>query len=296
MTQTAVDFADTDGVALPDFSVAMAAGARMFIMRAIYGRGYGGQRPVYKDQVWTLNKDRVKASGAVRSNYMLLCVPRKGLVTPEPEVQVDCLVDYAPLERPTAGGYCRDFPSFIDVEEKSDRLTADEYYSWALRACKRYKERTGSWPGIYDSNRVWVEYLHNHAADELANCCRWFAKPWPWNVRTAARTDGAIGHDPTVPPQFGDSNAWSLYQYQGDAIHMPGFRGAVDLSRGNVFQKGSRGDAVKWIQRCVGAVVDGDFGPKTEDAVKDYQTRYKLTPDGIVGLATQAPMSWQPFA
>ena len=57
---------------------------------------------------------------------------------------------------------------------------------------------------------------------------------------------------------------------------------------------GSRGDTVKRAQRAVrrglpdtGLVVDGDFGPKTRDAVKAFQQgRSGLAVDGIVGPAT----------
>ena len=50
--------------------------------------------------------------------------------------------------------------------------------------------------------------------------------------------------------------------------------------------------AVKLIQRFLGVVKEGDpgygeFGPKTEEKVKDYQRMQKLTPDGVVG-----PLTW----
>jgi len=296
MASLVVDFASTDGISLPDLDKAKAAGMRAAVPRAIYGRAYGSQSPVYKDPVWDLNKDRIKAAGLCRSTYLLLCVPRKGLITPDPEVQIDALCDYAPLTPPTPGGYCKDYVAFVDVEEPSDRLTPDQYYDWILRACRHYKCRTGYMPGLYDSARVWIEYLKNHAAGELAQCYRWYAKPWPWDVRTPPHLDGAPGYYPTVPKQFGDSTAWGWYQFQGDAVPMPGFPGAVDLSRPQLLKKGATGDVVKWIQRCVGATIDGAWGPKTDDLVAAYQTKYGMTADRIVGVETMAPMSWTPFA
>ena len=44
--------------------------------------------------------------------------------------------------------------------------------------------------------------------------------------------------------------------------------------------------AVKEIQKALGIWVDGDFGPKTEDAVKDFQKENGLDIDGIVGFKT----------
>lgn len=49
-------------------------------------------------------------------------------------------------------------------------------------------------------------------------------------------------------------------------------------------QRGSEGDDVKEVQRIVGAQpVDGDFGPKTEAAVKVWQAEHDLYVDGIWG-------------
>lgn len=53
---------------------------------------------------------------------------------------------------------------------------------------------------------------------------------------------------------------------------------------------GSRGEAVRIVQRIVGASADGVFGPKTLAAVKRYQASKGLVVDGIVGPKTRAAM------
>jgi hypothetical protein len=60
-----------------------------------------------------------------------------------------------------------------------------------------------------------------------------------------------------------------------------------------LLQRGSTGDRVKSLQRVLNAwyptlrlVVDGDFGPATEKAVRDMQSRAGLVVDGIAGPAT----------
>ncbi len=53
-----------------------------------------------------------------------------------------------------------------------------------------------------------------------------------------------------------------------------------------LLKKGSTGDNVKQIQTYLGIDVDGDFGPGTEAAVKEYQQKNNLYPDGIVGDKT----------
>ena len=53
-------------------------------------------------------------------------------------------------------------------------------------------------------------------------------------------------------------------------------------------KQGSKGNVVKIWQVIVGAGVDGDFGPKTLTATKNFQKNHSLMVDGIVG-----PKSWK---
>lgn len=69
-----------------------------------------------------------------------------------------------------------------------------------------------------------------------------------------------------------------------------------------VLKKGSKGDAVRNLQNqlilCGASITaDGDFGSKTETAVKNFQKDMGLTSDGIVGALTTAALdaavSWR---
>jgi nucleoid-associated protein YgaU len=59
-------------------------------------------------------------------------------------------------------------------------------------------------------------------------------------------------------------------------------------------KRGSKGGAVKGLQNALRArsydpgPIDGVFGSVTENAVRDFQSGYGLTADGIVG-----PITWQ---
>ena len=61
-----------------------------------------------------------------------------------------------------------------------------------------------------------------------------------------------------------------------------------------VLKKGSEGEQVKALQRMLYAMgynigsnpIDGDFGSKTDAAVRAYQKKYGLAVDGIVGVKT----------
>ena len=49
---------------------------------------------------------------------------------------------------------------------------------------------------------------------------------------------------------------------------------------------GSKGDTVKKLQKALNLAVDGNFGLKTDKAVREFQAKNKLTIDGIVGNNT----------
>ena len=53
---------------------------------------------------------------------------------------------------------------------------------------------------------------------------------------------------------------------------------------------GSKGESVKILQRVLNLTVDGDFGPKTDKAVRDFQKKNKLIVDGEVGPKTWAAL------
>jgi hypothetical protein len=53
-----------------------------------------------------------------------------------------------------------------------------------------------------------------------------------------------------------------------------------------ILRKGSKGEAVKDLQEFLNITADGHFGPKTEAAVKKWQTENGLVADGIVGPKT----------
>jgi peptidoglycan hydrolase-like protein with peptidoglycan-binding domain len=56
-------------------------------------------------------------------------------------------------------------------------------------------------------------------------------------------------------------------------------------------RRGASSPAVLVLQRLLGAVADGVFGPATEALVREVQRRHQLVPDGIVG-----PKTWQTLA
>ena len=52
-----------------------------------------------------------------------------------------------------------------------------------------------------------------------------------------------------------------------------------------ILKVGSKGKEVEAIQSKLGLTPDGDFGPNTEKAVKEWQTKNGLAADGEIGRA-----------
>jgi hypothetical protein len=65
------------------------------------------------------------------------------------------------------------------------------------------------------------------------------------------------------------------------AVEPTGMPGARPTLR-----RGATGELVKKIQARLGLAADGDFGAKTEAAMRSFQREHGLVPDGIVGPKT----------
>ena len=75
---------------------------------------------------------------------------------------------------------------------------------------------------------------------------------------------------------------------------IPGTESPDQLKAGAVpritLRRGSKGELVKRVQENVGVRPDGEFGRKTEAAVRDFQRARGMVPDGIVGSKTWAAL------
>jgi peptidoglycan hydrolase-like protein with peptidoglycan-binding domain len=100
---------------------------------------------------------------------------------------------------------------------------------------------------------------------------------------------------------FGARTTRAVRRYQTDRKDEPVAPLAVDGIIGPktwarldppTIRRGAEGNAVRLLQHILGHFgfgvdVDGDFGPATEGAVKDFQVWWGLDNDGIVG-----PLTW----
>jgi len=95
---------------------------------------------------------------------------------------------------------------------------------------------------------------------------------------------------------FGPKTFKAVKWYQGDrGLTADGIVGAKTWAKLDppTIKKGSKGAAVSMLQQLLTdygynpGSVDGDFGTKTDKAVKEFQGDFSLVVDGIVG-----PKSW----
>ena len=59
-------------------------------------------------------------------------------------------------------------------------------------------------------------------------------------------------------------------------------------------RQGDKGPEVARVQKLLGIIIDGDFGPATQIAVETFQQENNLTVDGIVGPATLQALEANP--
>lgn len=113
--------------------------------------------------------------------------------------------------------------------------------------------------------------------------------PWKWRKYKGANKHTKHMHLSVVKGKVGDDpRPWNLdLAVDAETAAKP-----VAAPVNPVLAKGTRGPDVERLQlllKAHGADIepDSDFGPKTEAAVKAFQRKHKLKPDGIVG-----PYTW----
>lgn len=74
-----------------------------------------------------------------------------------------------------------------------------------------------------------------------------------------------------------------VFDEGGNALYPEGKDVTVSLPQ---LSYGSKGEAVRTIQKLLAIGVDGDFGPATKDAVITFQKKKGISADGIVGEGT----------
>ena len=139
-----------------------------------------------------------------------------------------------------------------------------------------------------------------HAA--MATKAQWQSLSWPAvrqtaygnRVRTIQYLLNQWGFRTPITSYFGPSTTYAVMAFQRSrGLYPDGIVGNATWPRLVVtVRRGSRGYAVAAVQSYLvrgyryPLTVDGVFGSRTDKAVRWFQFRYRLRPDGIVGVAT----------
>ena len=180
-----------------------------------------------------------------------------------------------------------------DVEDKSIQPTAKTTLTASILAAQQVIESAGYGFGVY-CGKYWYDSV---LQTKQLSCPFWIAR-YPSTKAVAFGAAPSAQYKPVTTQTL-----WG-WQYSSKGV-VPGISGNVDLNQiygvaavtsypvpARTLRKGNRGDDVKWLQQRLnvygaGLAVDGDFGPVTEAAVREYQLRHGLAVDGIVGPVTR---------
>ena len=165
----------------------------------------------------------------------------------------------------------------------------DKAYSTQTKECydgKSYVNITDMFRA-YDSINDAIEDYY----DMLASCSRYkgcLNQTDPKTCITAIKNGGYATDPAYITTIMSIINKYNLVQY--DSV----VTGKESMVKRTTIKMGSRGADVIYLQQRLSAngydvgKVDGIFGAKTLNAVKAFQTKNKLTVDGIVGAKTWA--------
>jgi GH25 family lysozyme M1 (1,4-beta-N-acetylmuramidase) len=190
---------------------------------------------------------------------------------------------------------------WLDLEDASVAATGKGFIrDMSYRYAEIFKA-AGYYVGIYSNKDWYTRLIHD---DLKRDFDFWFAR-YPRN------DVGQYNPTSALRPSSNIAVAWQ-YSSKG---HVDGIKGYVDLDvdydgiidlmaaekplKGNPYsepisniKKGMVGIGVMWVQWQLnvygyGLAVDGIFGKRTEEAVKDFQQQHFLKADGIVGILTR---------
>lgn len=170
----------------------------------------------------------------------------------------------------------------------------DKAYSTKTKECydgKTYVNITDMFRA-YDSIADAVEDYY----DMLASCSRYrecLNQSDTQKCITAIKNGGYATAPDYITTIMSIIKKYNLAQY--DRV-VTGITSVVQTGKREVLKLGSRGADVTYLQQRLVAngyyvgEIDGDFGRKTENAVKAYQAEHGLVVDGIVGVRTWASL------
>lgn len=194
------------------------------------------------------------------------------------------------------------FPIFVDTEMsnnqhsgRSDSIGKVTRTEAVVGFCERIKE-LGYVPGIYASDSWFVSQID---FDSVKQYKLWVASYSRSPYRVPSYVGWQFTSKHSIPGVSGNVDASYWYDEIGNPKKETEIKKNPYLKPSTTVRKGMKGQAVKWVQwelveSGYKIAIDGDFGPKTLAAVKDFQKKHGLKVDGLVGPITIATLIGQP--
>lgn len=255
----AVDYANVDGDAPPNFWETIKAGATIVGIRGAWG--YHGATTT--DTTLERDAGAARDAGCQVFGYLFL----------------DYATDVTAQVTALASSYKRqpkDLPVALDLEMDAPppNTTPQSRVAMAEDALAQLQAVYGKLGVmVYTSADQWVDHFGDADSDALAAVPLWIKTPYQWKPRNPPKlaSIGPLGDLPKPWRQPGSPGAM-LQQFQGDAIGFPGFSSTVDISKFLVPTVGDprwtwiNGQAAKYgsftaWQAAMGLQVDNIFGP-----------------------------------
>ena len=156
---------------------------------------------------------------------------------------------------------------------------------------------TGFWHGIADGNAQMVGIeAENNGVDEdwpadqmdalARGCAAILLRVGSDSVMCAGHKEYATPRGRKVDPDF------DMAEFRERVAQIMAGRGTAAAPavktdpRRSMLRKGDQGQSVTQLQELLGITTDGSFGPRTDLAVRRFQSEHGLKPDGLVGPAT----------
>jgi hypothetical protein len=142
---------------------------------------------------------------------------------------------------------------------------------------------------IANSEVLLIEEVHDYFLKPHGRGWRCDRSAWKVYDKPTIGTPGGDWWHVEIAPAHADDPAYYEKVFAGlkgkPIPAAPASNGPLAFAfPGTPLKKGSKGDAVKLVQSVIGLKADGDFGPKTEEAIKVWQKSRQLNPDGIINL------------
>jgi hypothetical protein len=270
-----VDYASVDGNPEPSWPAVKAAQADFVSLRVAEGTAIDGTHAKHASDA--------RAAGLAVQGYLIL--NWRQMKTADGAAQAAAFVA---AHGPWVPG---DLPPCVDLEFSGDLnyLASVEGWDQVREASNAVRAVVAAFGAcmVYTSQQQWYENFDDSSMFPSA-WALWLATPYSWKAGNPPHIfdDPRLGKLGVVPQPWRAAPGPGVraQQFQGDARGFAGIH-QCDLDLWIQLELGDHGPDVAWLQvKLGGLAADGDYGPKTQAAVRSWQAAQGLAQTGSVGV------------